>query len=127
MGRLSAEEWYANTNELWKQKEVLYIATDEKEKSFFEPFRLAGHTLYFLGDFTDLAKLDDMDSNWMGMIDSVVASQGRAFVGTFRSTFSGYINRLRGYYGLSMKDSWFGQREQKDMMHEFHNVNFDTY
>lgn len=126
--RVSANEWYANTKEIWKPKEVLYIATDENDKdAFFEPFRNAGHDLYFLGNFNELAGLDTLDPNWMGMIDVVVASRGRAFAGTFRSTFSGYINRLRGYYGLSMKDSWFGQLEQKTMMHEFHNVNLDTY
>ena len=119
---------YQNTADVWHKNEILYIATDEKDKtSFFEPFRSAGHKLYFLDDFTDLVGLADIDPNWMGMIDVVVASRGRAFAGTFRSTFSGYINRLRGYYGLSMKDSYFGQLEQKLMMHEWHNVNLDTY
>jgi len=126
--KVSADEWYANTKEIWKQDEILYIATDEKDKdTFFKPFSSAGHKSYFLSDFNDLVGLDSMDPNWMGMIDVVVASRGRAFAGTFRSTFSGYINRLRGYYGLSMKDSWFGQLKEKNMMHEFHNVNLDTY
>ena len=33
------------------------------------------------------------------MIDTIVASRARVFVGTWFSTFSGYITRLRGYYG----------------------------
>lgn len=118
---------YNNTQNIWLKNEILYIATDEHDKDFFEPFRRAGHKLYFLNDFYDKFQLDKLDPNWMGMIDVVVASRGRAFAGTFRSTFSGYINRLRGYYGMSMKSSWFGQHKERRMMHEWHNVNLDTY
>lgn len=132
--KISDEEWYSTTQEVWLKNEILYIATDDKDTAkSFEPFRKAGHKLYFLNDFTEMAGLDKLDPNWMGMIDVVVASRGRAFAGTFRSTFTGYINRLRGYYGLSMKDSWFGQPDKKEMMHEFndehskYHVNLDTY
>jgi hypothetical protein len=52
-----------------------------------------------------------------GMIDTIVASRGRVFAGTYWSTFSGYINRLRGYYGMSMKDSYYGDKEHKTAMH----------
>jgi hypothetical protein len=83
--------------------------------------------LHFVDDFEDLIGVDYIDPNWMGMIDMVVASRGRAFCGTYRSTFSGYINRLRGYYGLSMNNSWFGQLDEKCMMHEWRNVNLDTF
>jgi hypothetical protein len=121
--RVTAEEWLHNTQEVWRRNETLYIATDEKDKEgFFEPFRKVGHKLFFLDDFRELAGLDNMDPNHMGMLDVVVASRGRAFAGTFRSTFSGYINRLRGYYGMSMNDSYFGQMKEKNMMHEWHNV-----
>lgn len=117
-----------NTQDVWLPNEILYIATDEKDKDgFFEPFRSNGHKLHFLDDFDDLIGVDNIDPNWMGMIDMVVASRGRAFCGTYRSTFSGYINRLRGYYGVSMNNSWFGQLDEKRMMHEWRNVNLDTF
>ena len=32
------------------------------------------------------------------MLDQLVASKGRVFIGTFFSTLLGYINRMRGYY-----------------------------
>ena len=32
------------------------------------------------------------------MIDQLVAAKGDTFVGTYFSTFTGYINRLRGYH-----------------------------
>ena len=34
---------------------------------------------------------------------------------------------LRGYYGFSMMNSWYGSPEQKYIMHEWENVNLDTY
>lgn len=32
------------------------------------------------------------------MLDQLIASRGRTFVGTYYSTFTGYINRMRGYH-----------------------------
>ena len=32
------------------------------------------------------------------MLDQLVASKGRVFFGTWWSTLSGYVNRMRGYY-----------------------------
>ena len=37
------------------------------------------------------------------MIDQVVAAKGRIFFGSFQSTFSGYTNRIRGYYSTYNK------------------------
>jgi hypothetical protein len=37
-------------------------------------------------------------ANYYGMIDQLVASRGRIFYGCWFSTFTGYINRLRGYH-----------------------------
>ncbi len=125
--RLSAEEWVYNIHAAFEKNETLYIATDEKDKTFFDPFRRAGYKLWFLDDFKELAGLQDMDPNHMGMVETVVASRGRAFSGTFRSTFSGYINRLRGYHGLSATTSFYGRTADYLKHHEWSNVNLDTY
>ena len=37
--RLNASEWYENTKELWKPNEILYVATDERNKTFFDDFQ----------------------------------------------------------------------------------------
>ena len=124
---LSSAQWLESTNGVFNMNEILYIATDEKEKTFFEPFRRAGYTLKFLDDFTKLAGLKDLDPNHMGMVETVVASRGRTFIGTFRSTFSGYINRLRGYHGLSVLSSFYGDRGVRLKHHIWKNVNLDTY
>ena len=58
-----------------------------------------------MNDFWETTKLDQIDPNYLGIIDNVVSSHSSACAGTFRSTFIGYINRLRGYYNISMKSS----------------------
>ena len=86
--KIPAQEWYQNTMDIWEQNEILYIATDEKNKTFFNPLA-QHHTLRFLNDYWDVAGLEALDPNFMGMIDTIVASRGRAFAGTYFSTFTG--------------------------------------
>ena len=115
---ISAEEWYNNTAKLWRPKELLYIATDEKDKSFFDP--IARHyDLRFLGDYFDKVGLDRLDNNLLGMVEIAVASRGRIFVGTWHSTFSGYICRMRGYYGVSKMSNYYSYRQRRLSMHKW--------
>jgi hypothetical protein len=116
--KISAAEWYNNTRELWKPNETLFIATDERNKTWFDDLA-KHHRLLFLDDYWEFAKLGELDSSFIGMIDTIVASQGRVFAGTWFSTFSGYINRMRGYYGYSMNDSWYSYLPRKTIMHPF--------
>jgi len=50
------------------------------------------------------------------MLDQVVCYRAKAFYGTFFSSFTGYINRMRGYFNAKHKlgkykegvlDSWY--------------------
>jgi hypothetical protein len=113
--KLPAEELYNNTKEIWQSGEILFIATDERNKTFFDPLK-QNHELRFLDDYWDVAKLGDLDSNFLGMVDTIVASHGRTFAGTWFSTFTGYINRMRGYVGHSMQNSWYSWLERKNQM-----------
>jgi uncharacterized protein YggL (DUF469 family) len=117
--KILAENWYYNTMEIWEEREILFIATDERNKTFFNPLK-EYHEVRFLDDYWDMAKLGDLDSNFLGMIDTIVASHGRAFAGTWFSTFSGYINRMRGYLGHSMKNSWYGWLQRKEAMQQYY-------
>jgi hypothetical protein len=98
---------WSNTKDIWNSNEILYIASDEKNRMFFDHFA-AKHDLRFLDDYIDMANLSNLPKEHLGMIDVVVASRGRAFVGTYFSTFSGYITRLRGYYGMSKYTTFYG-------------------
>jgi hypothetical protein len=113
--KLPAEELYNNTKEIWQSGEILFIATDERNKTFFDPLK-QNHELRFLDDYWDMAKLGDLDSTFLGMVDTIVASHGRVFAGTWFSTFTGYINRMRGYVGHSMHNSWYSWLERKQQM-----------
>lgn len=124
--KISAQEWYDNTKEVWRTNEILYIATDERDKSFFTDLA-KHHDLRFLDDYWDFAGLGDLDPNYMGMIDTIVASRGRAFAGTWFSTFSGYIIRLRGYHGMTLMDAWYSFLPKKTAMHEWKIVDDFVY
>ncbi len=47
--------------------------------------------------------IEDINPNYYGMLDQLVAYKGRVFFGTWFSTLSGYVNRMRGYYNAKEK------------------------
>jgi len=102
--RLEADILYAKSKEELKEGGTLFIATDERNKSFFKPF--AHHyDICFLDDFKHLFK--GLNTNYYGMLDQLVASRGRVFFGTAMSTFTGYINRMRGYHSSKYKQEGY--------------------
>jgi hypothetical protein len=101
--RVDADEIYENVRDVLVENSTIFIATDEKNMAFFDPLREHYH-LYFLNDFMPL--ITDLNKNYYGMLDQRIASRGRTFVGAYFSTFTGYINRMRGYH--SQKDKLAG-------------------
>eukprot|EP00934_Nitzschia_sp_Nitz4_P007095 Nitzschia sp. Nitz4//scaffold284_size24204//366//2431//NITZ4_008411-RA/size24204-augustus-gene-0.2-mRNA-1//1//CDS//3329545673//7085//frame0 len=93
--RVEANDIYAMTSKKIPDNTTVYIATDERDKSFFKLLQ-EHYDVVFLDDF--MSVLPDVNSNYYGMIDQIVASRGRIFFGCWFSTFTGYINRLRGYF-----------------------------
>ena len=71
------------------------------EDTSWNAFRDFGWKLKFLQDYTKRGLLKDMNPNLYGMIESIVCTRAKAFAGTYHSTFTGYIHRLRGYHGLA--------------------------
>jgi len=98
--RIDATELYKNSADWIPENATLYIATDERDKKFFDPIKEHYH-VYFLDDFKDL--FENMNTNYYGMLDQLIASKGRTFVGTYYSTFTGYIDRMRGYHSQKQK------------------------
>ena len=109
---------------------TVYIATDEQNKNFFQPM-MERYTVLFLGDFMHL--LEGVDPNFYGMIEQLVIARGDKFVGTFYSTFTAYVNRIRGYHAQKNKlplhmqgalnSEYFGHKgAYRDVMHSYQAV-----
>lgn len=88
---------YEHTKDYLTTGGTLFIATDERDKEYFAPMK-EHYNVFFLDDFMDLPALKEINSNFYGMIDQIIASRGKVFSGTWFSTFTGYINRMRGYH-----------------------------
>jgi carbamoyltransferase len=70
----------------------LYIATDEQNKELFDILKTHYNTIYFQNDFyLNLNKHESL------ILDQIVCSEADIFLGSKYSTFSDYINVLRGY------------------------------
>jgi len=99
--RISAEAIWSNTQHLINKSisSLIYIATDERNITFFAPF-MNNFTVKFLHDFKhDFgAGSMKMNKNHIGMIEQVICANAYTFIGTPYSTFTGYITRMRGYY-----------------------------
>lgn len=121
--RIPAEEILDVSKDTLEEGSTVYIATDERQKEFFKPFA-DKYDVVYLDDFAHL--IPNMNTNYFGMLDALVASNGRIFWGTWFSTFSSYINRIRGYTNAknkadgyedgTMKSWYFAPLEKKDEM-----------
>ena len=112
--RLPAEDLLKNVGHFIPQNELLFIATDERNKSFFDPFLGRFPRVRFLDDYTELAGLEGLNPNYLGMIDQVVCTRGRLFMGTWFSTFTGYITRMRGYLGHDDNSTRYTDMKHRD-------------
>ena len=103
------------------------------DHGLFEPFRARGFKLRFLSDYLapegdalrlqegpgtgplPLPQLNQLNPNLLGFVEQQVAARARVFIGTWWSTFTGYIIRLRGYITPGAASaSWY-------FMHEYMN------
>lgn len=81
--RISADEIYKNVKDILTEGATVYIATDERDLTFFAPLR-THYNLLFMDDFRP--QLRGVNKNYFGMIDQLVASRGRYFFGCWHST-----------------------------------------
>eukprot|EP00978_Attheya_sp_CCMP212_P048149 scaffold478846_cov59-Attheya_sp.AAC.3 len=72
--RVDADVLYENSKLELEEGATVYIATDERDKAFFEPFR-KHYDILFLDDFKD--EIKDINTNYYGMLDQLIASRGR--------------------------------------------------
>ena len=48
------------------------------------------------------------------MIESIVCARAKKFAGTYFSTFTGYIHRMRGYHGLGEETYYHAKGRVED-------------
>ena len=104
--------------------EALYVATDAADVAVFDPIRHAGHRVVLLGDAVraatrarrnatgsmtaaEAAAIARAAPNEYGLVDVLVAAQGRTFTGTWFSTLSTHVQRVRGYCGRPDDSTFF--------------------
>jgi hypothetical protein len=80
-----------------------------------------------LFDYADLVGLKDMNPNYLGMLDQIVCTRGDVFVGTWFSTFTGYIVRMRGYLKYADNSNLFGDKAHRDRMQQPELMKFPYY
>jgi hypothetical protein len=95
-----ANRIYEISRNVLVENATIYIATDERNRSFFDPL-LEHYDLVFLDDFQD--ELHGLNSNLIGHIEQLVVSRARSFFGCWMSSFTNYVNRLRGYHANRAK------------------------
>ena len=104
---------------------TVYVATDDMNQTWFQPFSEQWN-IFFLSHFEQ--HIQDISSEYYGMIDQLVASRGLTFFGSWSSTFTGFINRMRGYHTqIRHTDGWkegsiesyFYQSEHRDAMKSY--------
>lgn len=89
--KIPTQEDLLRTSRIFPADTPLYIATDERDKSWFEPLAKR-HRLYFYDDVCDY-----VEPSWVPMVEQLICAQATKFLQAPYSTFSSYIFRLRGY------------------------------
>ena len=84
----------------------LYIATDEKRRSYFDPFKDEGYKLHFASDYHDLLQFSDVSrdaiEDVIGVHEQLLCEKAAKFVPTPGSTFSILI--LRNRHEIEVED-----------------------
>jgi hypothetical protein len=83
---------------------VVYVATDSKgdEADLLDHIDDNVKIVTLRSFITNVAKVDP---KYYGMIDQVVASRSEVFLGTYFSSFTNGVNRLRGYHSQNSQRS----------------------
>ncbi len=94
----SSQKICDNVKVLFDKQLPIYIATDEERDEIFEQLA-AGFNSPRIICWADVEAVYDepIPFAWIGILEQLICVAARRFVGTDLSTFTAYINRLRGY------------------------------
>jgi hypothetical protein len=115
---ISCEQILDNIKDIIPSGSKLYIATDHKDKSFFNP--LAEHyTLFFYDDIRSKINIyNEFDVNYIPIIEQLICTRSIKFIGNKLSTLSSYIYRLRGYMNDIQDKNYYLNTELTSTYHQ---------
>lgn len=105
------------------------MASDDSAPGAFAALEREGHRVVRLGDLLEekstppapdgsgppralAAALRRVNGNLLGFVDALVAAEGRTFTGTWFSTLTSFVHRVRGYRGFADSDSYFSASDR---------------
>lgn len=104
--RLPPSYWIDQMEAVFQKDIPVYVATDEQDQSWFQPFRDAGFNVYFAGDFPDVLDFTHVPTSvrmdLLGVHEQCICQKAGKFVASPASTFDAFIKRHRGE--VKMKD-----------------------
>ena len=89
--RIEADEIYENSKDELTPNSTIFVATDERNKAFFDPLR-AHYDLLFLDDFKD--ELKGVNTNYYGMYQLRRFEANQSLFTNFLALLSGMIDQL---------------------------------
>lgn len=92
--RVSCEDICENIKDRVPEGSKLYIATDHRDRSFFDPL-VEKYDVWF---YENVAP-DDVEPNIIPIIEQLVCTRAKLFIGMDYSTLSTLVYRMRGYMG----------------------------
>ena len=112
---VSQQTWLAQLDEKRARRVTrkLYVATDERNKTWFKPFIEGGYQLFFAEDFASILQPDHVTAPFaqdlLGLHEQLICTHAFHFVGSYYSTFTRFIERLR------RQTAWKGGFLEKSM------------
>lgn len=93
---IPAESLFDNIKKLIPLGSKLYISTDHTDLEYFNVFK-DNYDVYFFDDLKYLNTYFDIPYHEIPLIEQLICSRSKLFIGNKLSTFSSYIYRIRGY------------------------------
>lgn len=95
---VSAETVLENIKDIIPNGAKLYIATDHKDKNFFNLFK-EKYDIYFYDDLVSALehKYSNIISNWIPIIEQLICTRAIKFIGNDLSTLSSLVYKMRGF------------------------------
>lgn len=86
----------SNIKDIVPKGAKLYISTDHRDKDFFKPLR-ENYEIFFFEDLVKQLPYVTILKKWIPIIEQLICTRGKKFVGNKLSTLSSYVYRMRGF------------------------------